>query len=583
MIKIFNPPARRTIIFPPACLDIETAPNGKVLDIGFAYWNGHKVIYEVYQTWIDFLNHFADLVKVRQQRKYIKNIYAHNGCGFDWLSLIDTVTKNKMIDKLTIIPSGSSAIGINLTIADTTYNLRDSMKLFAGTSLANVAKSFKVEVQKEDVPEYFKSRMDEYKKVHYEKYHAYLKADVIALQQSLEKFHKLVFELGGDVGELPMTLPSLALRLWRKTLDSDIMTPSDEKLKIFERRAYSGGRTECYRPYKGKVKIYDANSLYPTVMDKNKYPSSFIGSWVTEYSGEYGIYEIEYSQPKSKYKPLLRDESTNKFLYNGRGVFTHVEIDKLLQMGGTFKLVKGYEFLKSDKIFETFIKKWYGIRLKAQGIGDSAIEYICKILMNSLYGKTAQREEGERIEKIPAELVTEYLEMGFELRPLGDYFIIVDKREVEHTFCSIAAYVTANSRLELYNKMCLVVDSGNVLVAVDTDSIHVGCDEKNFEMETGKELGQWKLEFDGDGVYLGKKMYALSNGVIKAKGIGKTGRSKLTYEIMCDIYDNLIAEYGVTYLTPPTVKEVLSGLKDACVFYERKRTIKITAEDTSTW
>jgi DNA polymerase elongation subunit (family B) len=74
------------------------------------------------------------------------------------------------------------------------------------------------------------------------------------------------------------TIASQAIKVFRLYLTHDIKS-LDKKTDDFVRKSYFGGRTEVFKPeYNSKTKpiyCYDVNSLYPTVMRENEFPTNF--------------------------------------------------------------------------------------------------------------------------------------------------------------------------------------------------------------------------------------------------------------------------------------------------------------------
>jgi hypothetical protein len=562
-------------------LDIETASTGAVLAIGFAWMQGDTRYYQAFEGWAGWYEFFQQLYKEsdKETRERLRYVYAHNGAAFDWLSLIAWAEDNELMSKMKFIVSGGIGIGIDMQIANKfTVKLRDSVRLMPGT-LDSLAQSFGTDQQKNKVPGDYISRMEDYKVDYPDEFWSYLQADVLSLQEIVYRFWTLIYAKVGSVERLPMTLPALAMKLWRMTLPHEIMVSSQWRLRELERRAYTGGRTECYAATVADVKVYDANSLYPTVMESQMMPASYRGGWVDDYTGEPGIYEIRFNQTNHDLKPVLRDEESNDFVYKGAGVYCQPEIEMLLNVGAEIDVVQGYVYEDMEPLFQTFIQDWYGTRLAAQKEGNEGLAYVCKILMNSLYGKFGQKEEGETVyfwDEDTIELEMMKIENGDkdakEFVEFGEYVIVKEQRHSETTFVAIAAYITCHARLNLYRQMRLVQEMGGELYATDTDSVHVS----GVILPTGKELGEWKEEFGGKVAYLGKKLYARDDGTVKAKGIGRDAREKLSFEIFSELAktgESLEAEFTVF----PSIKESLSRKRPVNQPFKRKRRIRATA------
>lgn len=570
--------------FKVTALDIETASNGDVLAVGFTWQSSDgERHYRAYHSWGEWYTDFWDIYKDsdRETRYRLRYIYAHNGAGFDWLSLIQWREQNNLQEKIEFITSGSFGIGAKMKYGNIQINLRDSMRLMPG-NLKSLCLDFNTEHQKKEEADEYKDRMEDFVRDWPQLFWDYLRNDVLALAELVEAFWQTIYDKVGSIEMLPMTLPGLAMRLWRMTLSEDkpIKTPWNPKVKELERRAYTGGRTECFHAGIADVNGYDANSLYPTVMRMFAYPRSYAGGWTETYEGFHGLYEIEFSQTRRDVKPVLRDEQSKEFRYEGSGVYVMPEIQKLLEVGGEITVIKGWIFDDMEYIFRDFIDDWWATRFKAQNQGQTGLAYVCKILMNSLYGKFGQKEIGEKIVFWDEKTRQEEADKGTAFIEKGNYCVVFEERKSETTFVGIAAYVTAYARLHLYEKIFEVETKGGTVWYCDTDSVYVeGC-----EVETGKGLGEWKREKPAEDdrreavriAFGGKKLYATEDGEITAKGIGRNSAQKLTYAD----YERVVQsdeQIEVEFTVFPTNKEVLLQGKASSRPFIRKRTIRRTA------
>lgn len=568
-------PRRDVAPYKPVTLDIETSPEDGVIGVGCCV-DGDVWLFEDWDGWWTW---YYPYLTQHQSPAKLRRIYAHNGAGFDWLSFIQWAHDQERINKLEYIHSESFGIGVNITVDNVILRLRDSFRLLPA-SLAKLCETFAVDHAKLDIdvlPHILKATDPE-------KYWQYLANDVRGLQEVIYRFWQQIYAIAGSVEELPMTLPALSMKLWRKTLTEPIMTNWNKKLKALERRAYTGGRTECFDIGETNIEIYDANSEYPTVMLAGLYPISYRGGWVRDYRGEHGLYEITYIQQNRNYKPVLRDETSNEFQYEGSGVYTQPEIEELLKKDGVITVKQGYVFTDISNPFQRFIAQWWNIRHAAIAKGDEAMAFVCKILMNSLYGKFGQREEGYTLKLLSGDEQERLLVSGTTIKIEGEYTLVLEDRHSEYTFVSIAAYITAQARLHLYKQMCMAQDMGYKLYATDTDSVHVS----GGTMETSDGLGGWKNEYSGDAVYLGKKLYALANGVLKSKGVAwqdadgkkiekKSEEAKKLYRLFCELARNPESSYEVEFIAFPSWRENLIQGIPVGQMIERKRTIRATA------
>lgn len=561
-------PKREVTPYHVACLDIETDENGACIGIAFAWIDADLIRHvDTFDGWSEWWNFYQTIVK---KNPYVRRIYAHNGASFDWLSFLDWSHDNDLLDKVNYIFSGGMGIGCDVKLGKISIKLRDSLRLLPA-SLKKLSQTFDVEHKKLDIdvlPAVLKRNNPVL-------FWQYARNDVLALQEIIFSFWSLIYAKIGNIGELPMTLASLSMKLWRMTLSDSMMVSWNKELKEFERRAYSGGRTECYNVTEASVEIYDANSEYPAVMLNGIYPLSYKGGWTTTYEGEHGLYEVDYQQTNTFYKPVLRDEKTQTFTYTGNGVYTKPELDELLLVGGNITVKQGYIYEEIGNPFKEFITDWWKTRLDAQARNDTAFSFVCKILMNSLYGKFGQREEGYTLKLLSSTEQEKLIEQDTPCYIVGDYTMVWESRHSEHTFVGIAAYITSQARLWLYRQMRTAQDAGCTLYATDTDSVHIS---PTPVIATGNNLGEWKKEYAGNAVYLGKKLYALADETIKSKGISKTCVPMLSYEVFRSLASGDIPSLTVSFESATTWRDVLLNNQPPCIFTKRTRTIEPTAQ-----
>jgi DNA polymerase elongation subunit (family B) len=365
------------------------------------------------------------------------------------------------------------------------------------------------------------------------------------------------------------------MRIFRKQLKAPIFVPFDEDTKSFTRRAYTGGRTECYRPgIYDDVTVYDVNSMYPYVMANYPVPSSARTIKTKYFSAKgLGFYEVDYIQTNKTLPPLLRDEHTHDFQYTGYGVYTTNELNLLREIGGTFKVTRGIIFRDTAYLFKDIVTRYYNLRLKAKKEGNKALDWTAKILLNSLYGKFGQRPIKHVSYLATKERIRELLEAKANFTIHGAYLTVVEPARVEHEFCAIAAYITSYARIELYRH---IMKAPANYIYSDTDSIHVFDTQPYIQDEIN--LGGLKIEKSGRGAYAGKKLYAIQeNGqdIVKAKGFGRSS-NMLTFDTIASLLDG--TEYQIPMQAFPTSLEVLENKREFGVIFERKRTLRKTSK-----
>jgi hypothetical protein len=301
----------------------------------------------------------------------------------------------------------------------------------------------------------------------------------------------------------------------------------DKKLHCNPRNALHGGRTNNLKfAYKIRdnesILYYDFTSLYPYVLSSRPFPLGHPDVITGEFGNIYqyfGFVSCEVLPPRQLYIPVLPLSIDGKLLFPlcrtcaeekvqiscyhrdedraFTGTFTTCELFKALEMG--YELTNIYEVLhyplKSDEIFEGYIRTWLKIKAEASGYPkdkiteeqrkqwveefhmregvqldydnieyNGGLRFIAKLMLNSLWWKLAQRPNQPQ-----TKVVNNYTEMwnlitNPQIEILGDTMIndmlIYNYQYVEdkmakpgNTSVALAAFVTSYARLKLYDEI----------------------------------------------------------------------------------------------------------------------------------
>lgn len=332
-------------------------------------------------------------------------------------------------------------------------------------------------------------------------------------------------------GQLKLTIASSSIDTYKRKYLSKTLNSEEQKFmnineKLF--KAYYGGRTEIFS--RGYIKNYnylDYNSMYPSVM-LNEYPDvntvKFVNQpdkLILEYEGVSSVLlECPYM-----HIPLLPVQSDKLIFPIGtiRGEYTHIELRKAEEQG--YKIKKIYwsiYYTKTFYPFKEYILEMYHKRNELKKEGNS-LQLVYKLLMNSLYGKFAQKNMTE-IEFINLEDEEQKQEV-LNKYPRGEYYInkenkgyVIQKGICKSSFVRpiFSIYTTAMSRIKIQND--LIKYKG---IYCDTDSIVTKKDipDSNILGELKKEL------YIKRGIYVKPKMYSIvtseNEEVTRLKGIPK--------------------------------------------------------------
>jgi len=577
-----------------ACLDIENDKEGNVLAIGVSWREAEIINHRVFLTWDDF---WRWLLPQARQSEIFRTIYAHNGGGWDWLSFLQWYCKAKLHEKTSVglIEAQSKLVFLDvafmredlkakrgerrrLTIrfCDSMYLLRSSLNDLA----LKIVGQGKTEAKIEDVWWAWKNDKD--------RFYAYLRSDCDLLLLVLEKSLDLIREKIAKIGKLGITIGSCAMSIYRTIwshLENPIYNNFPEGVEEFCRAGYHGGRVEVFRHgHYPHINVYDLNSLYPTAMVSTPVPISAKGGWTSRLRLDVpcGVYEICYRQSRTDIPPVLIGANA-KGQYSGTGVYYTPEIALLREVdpNALIEVKRGWVFSDSDYIFTEFVERLYRLRLEDK---QSAVSLLAKFLLNSLYGKWAQRGEREKLVVFDSaesafEAELEAAKAGKGLAPIERDSLLyteTETTEVDHAHVGIAGMITSQARVLLY-RMILAAGADTV-VYTDTDSIHTT--SNSLDKFIGPELGKLKLEASGEGVYCGKKLYAIRSGSdvkIRAKGISlKRKEGDFGYDLRFEQLQSLLTgvEVKTEFKRPATFRGVLAG-QQSCKLDTVLRTRKL--------
>lgn len=470
--------------------------------------------YQYFTTVKKFINFL-----VKNIDKIPQDIFAHNGGKFDFAFLYSELLKRQDVQVISIIPRGSSVLSIEVKIGDRKIYFRDSLALLP-FSLKKLTEAFDVETKK--------GEWDHSKTTHVtDEMVEYNKSDCIGLHQVLTKFwEQPVVKKSGQA----YTIASQALKVFQTFMKDD----HDKCGKIvdhFVRGAYFGGRTEIFKPIHNtneKLKEYDINSMYPYVMKEKEYPVGKAIICFDRVPEKLGVYECEVQCPDSLYIPVLGVLLNGKYCFpKGKftGRWTTSEIDLAISKGYKIKYLRGVYWPESKKIFSEYVDTLYEMRQQAQK--GSVQDIVCKLLLNSLYGRFALNCKREN-------LVFEMTENSqiYESFEIEGKNVELFKNKVEldsWTYSPWAVFVTSYARIHLYTYF------DDSVFYCDTDSIFTTSTK-----ESSRELGGLKFESEYESaVFLLPKTYSLDGQKkkIAMKGFEKSLMDQVSHNDFINFFE----------------------------------------------
>jgi len=376
----------------------------------------------------------------------------------------------------------------------------------------------------------------------------YCRRDVEIIKKTVEHYFSLIIK--HDLGQFSKTRASQAFRAYRhKFMNNKIYIHDNDEVKELERRAYYGGRVECFEY--GKVKngpfvTLDINSMYPFVMSYLRLPCQLIeykkGLAVEDLTNRLDSFACVADVILDTDIPVYPVRKNNKLIFPIGEIATSLcspEL-KFALAHGHVKHVLSAATYHQEQLFTDYIKYFYDLKEHYKRGKQPAMTWFVKYFLVSLYGKFGQRriimEECEDHTGIGYErlLVYDQLKGVFlhEYKLFNKWIAEVGIEEHTKSFSAIAAHVTSEARLVLWR---IIEDIGvDHVLYCDTDSIKIRkCDFKNISWPVNDyKLGALKLEKEDKRLELwGAKSYITeSKRVIKGVPVTAKMIDKFHYE-----------------------------------------------------
>lgn len=466
------------------------------------------------------------------------NYFYATNLGFDFNAIVEGTD---FVSKCNVLIRGNQYIGITFKNKyNYKVNLLDSFN-YGGLSVEKMGKILKLpKLQK---PRCLGKHPKGIKQIG--ELLTYNKRDCEVTRSFMVLFQEVVNNLGGN---LKSTISSTAIDLFRRSfLEYDVLQekhflPFNPNKQIF--KAYYGGRTEVFKrgiinkqglPESNVQGVWfygDINSLYPSVMTY-EYPNPMTVKYIEKpnkedyhvYLSYEGVSVFTLEIPYSKYPFLPYRDKEGKLLFPYGTLknvsLTHLEVRHAITLYGESiikEMKKTIYYTETKPYFRNYVNKLYALRRKYQEDGNDGMSTVCKLLLNTLYGRFALRD----ISRTKFISSTDEKEILAEMRACERKGIRVRVNQAndlyyneEETYDGVLAYpiwsvyVTAYARIKMHK---YIVEYEPVYT--DTDSIIT-----SKEVKDSKELGELKLEkIIREGIIIKPKLY-ICDDELKAKGI----------------------------------------------------------------
>ena len=381
----------------------------------------------------------------------------------------------------------------------------DSMKIFPNFSVERVAESFNLPIRKLDL-DYKAKREIGHKLTPHEV--DYIRNDVEIMARALKEMFSR--------GLTKMTIASDAMNDFK----TNHITGFRSKFPLLPlevdkdiRKSYRGGFTYVNEKWKekevGKGIVLDVNSLYPSCMHSPYelpygQPQLFEGKY--EYDDVYPLYIQSFTcsfDIKPNKIPSIQIRNSLSFIPNEYVKSSNGEPITLYLAKPDFELFQeqynihnikyngGWKFKKSVGLFDSYIDYWTEQKIKAGKEHNYSLKTICKLQLNSLYGRFAI--SGTARQKYPV------LDSDGIVR-----FGLLPEEERETVYVAVASFITAYGRNKTIRTSQAVRDftmkkyGEDRYFYSDTDSIKANLSDEDLEeLKNIIEIDDFKLGFWG--------------------------------------------------------------------------------------
>jgi len=321
----------------------------------------------------------------------------------------------------------------------------------------------------------------------------YCRNDVLITRTALLQYMQFIDD--NDMGNFGMTKASQAFNCYRhRFMPTPIYIHEDEDIIEHERKSYVGGRNECFELgvlEGGPFYHYDINSMYPSVMVEEQYPTRLVDVvediTVEELAGYLNrfcaIADVD----------IITDVPVYPKIKDGKVIFPVGRLKVVIPTGsilyalehGHIKKVHRVSFYERGYIFADYVLYFYNLKRKYKEEKNEVYTKLVKIFLNSLYGKFGQKNEKEKLEYDDdnygyyriQNMDAETGETWTETEVLHATITSDGEENAPTSLVAIPSHVTDYARLRLW-KIIEQVGIDKVLYC-DTDSVKIRAKDKD--------------------------------------------------------------------------------------------------------
>lgn len=486
--------------------------------------------------------------------------FSHNGGRFDSNAMFDWLRANRPEQAFSFYCAGSCVVSLTLRNGAHSWRFCDSYRLL-DASQHRLTHEFDVDHKKGSLVNAMKSDNPQ-------DAIAYNRDDCIGLYEVLTRFF-------AEFDAQAETVASFAVQVFQMHFLKHAICKPSRKVEDFIRQSYFGGRCEVYRWDSARLNKYDVNSLYPSVM-REPVPVEFV-AWskrLPDDDSEIGFYEAKINYPET-YLPALPTIIGHRLFFpvgKFSGHFTSMELREAIQDRASVKILHGTIF-KTEPIFREFAETLYQRRVEAKAAGNLAVDWVCKKVLNSSYGKFGMRRMQRCYISDPGTV---------RLHPMMEEWEALDEAALARVNPRIWPMGETGSGVAYYDKesraACILPHIASAITSrarcvtraylraarkiwyTDTDSVFTDA-----ELQTGSALGEMKLEAVGEFVPYGLKEYRFDQKYnIKGVSITRTDPDTGEKTVHPEIAEDYLA--GIQVANPRRAGLLESLRAGECVF-----------------
>ena len=461
-------------------------------------------------------NCFKDFLMTFTNKKRVR-MYFHN-LNFDFAFMFKDIPKHFKID---IVMSNSRLLRIQLYTTYKRFNkktnktkiiktvvieLRNSLSIF-NESVSTIG--FALGFPKLEQDYTIREITSEYIDYCYRDIEIIIKAFEMLIHDTNQMYPFFTLEMK----KMPLTISALNKKIFnslcynkygKKMSMKLLYNKSVLKMSEYLRQFYIGGRVEVFNFNVCENGNYnDVNSLYPQAMIKYLIPLGKIEKKPYTFKNidtllklDEGIFAFECIIKETHNIPLIPIKYLDKLLFPSgtkKCFLFRQELEKLIEMNIEIidvSYIYSCEYLID--IFSDYVNPLYNKKQNSEGF----IRELCKIRLNGLYGKMAEKSEKNRFTLLfdLEQDITEKELSTIDIIEIPNNKVLYLKKETFEskylkTNIIIAMFITSISRLIMYE---FLLKADKKLYYTDTDSIV--CNE-SIKYEYNSELGGIKKEF----------------------------------------------------------------------------------------